>query len=137
MPPQIFWFPLLCHYRIVCVISYPLCLCPAILFPVVLLWQAYIILTERARIVALRACIMFEHSMYQRSIPFPCSQVVCLSILSEASLRFSEHRFFFLGWGTPTPNPQPGGPGCPFLSGPSPLTCPAWVTLPVATLPPA
>ena len=32
---------------------------------------------------------------------------------------------------TPTLNPQPGAPGCPFL------TCPAWVTLPVATPPPA
>jgi hypothetical protein len=41
----------------------------------------------------------------------------------------------FMGWAcNPTPNPQPGGPGCPFLSGPSPLACPAWETLPVATL---
>ena len=38
---------------------------------------------------------------------------------------------------TPTPNLQPGGPGCPFLPGSSPLTCPPWVTLPVAMLPPA
>jgi hypothetical protein len=38
---------------------------------------------------------------------------------------------------SPTPNPQPGGPGYPFLSGSSPLTCLAWETLPVATLPPA
>ena len=30
------------------------------------------------------------------------------------------------------PNPQPGGPGYPLLSGPSPLTCPARVALPVA-----
>jgi hypothetical protein len=36
-----------------------------------------------------------------------------------------------------TPKPQPGGPGYPFLSGSSPLTCPAWETLPVATLPPS
>ena len=66
----------------------------------------------------------------QLSIPFPFTQfVVYLLIPSEASLRFSEHRFFFSGWvRTPTPNPQPGGPGCPFLSGSSPLTCPAWVT---------
>ena len=101
--------------------------------------QAYILLTERARIVVLQSCIMFENSMYQRSIPFPCSQVVvCLSIPSEAFLRFSEHSFFFRGGVvTPTPNPQLGGPGCHFLSGPSPLTCPAWVTLPVTTQPPA
>ena len=31
-----------------------------------------------------------------------------------------------------TPNPQPGGPGYPLLSGPSPSTCPARVVLPVA-----
>jgi len=28
------------------------------------------------------------------------------------------------------PNPQPGGPGDHFLSGPYPSTCPAWVALP-------
>jgi hypothetical protein len=31
-----------------------------------------------------------------------------------------------------TPNPQPGGPGYPFLSETSPLTCLAWEALPVA-----
>jgi hypothetical protein len=36
-----------------------------------------------------------------------------------------------------TPNPQPGGPGYPSLSGSYPLTCPAWVALPVAMLPSA
>jgi hypothetical protein len=30
------------------------------------------------------------------------------------------------------PTPQPGGPGYPFLSGSSPLTCLAWETLSVA-----
>jgi hypothetical protein len=35
------------------------------------------------------------------------------------------------------PNPQPGGPGYPSSSDPYPLTCSAWVALPVATLPPA
>jgi hypothetical protein len=35
------------------------------------------------------------------------------------------------------PNPQTGGPGYPSSSGSYPLTCPAWVTLPVTTLPPA
>ena len=35
------------------------------------------------------------------------------------------------------PNPQPGGPVYLSLSGCSPLTCPARVALPVATLPPA
>jgi hypothetical protein len=36
-----------------------------------------------------------------------------------------------------TPNSQPGGPEFASLSGSYPLTCPAWVTLPVAMLPPA
>jgi hypothetical protein len=34
-----------------------------------------------------------------------------------------------------TPNPKPGEPGYPSSSGSYPLTCPAWVALPVATLP--
>ena len=33
----------------------------------------------------------------------------------------------------PVTVPQPGGPGHPFLSGSSPLTCLAWETLPVAS----
>jgi hypothetical protein len=80
-----------------------------------------------------------EHSMYQKSIPFPCSQVVVYLLNpSEASLRFSQQRLFYrVGSLPPTPNPQPGGPRCPFLFGSSPLTCLAWVTLPVAMLPPA
>jgi hypothetical protein len=36
-----------------------------------------------------------------------------------------------------TPNPQPRGPGYPFLSGPSPLTCLARDAIPVASRPPA
>jgi hypothetical protein len=40
--------------------------------------------------------------------------------------------FLLFGVVSPTPNPQPGGPGYPFLSGPSPLTCLAWEALPVA-----
>jgi hypothetical protein len=41
-------------------------------------------------------------------------------------------------WGhSLTPNPRPEVPGCPSSSGSYPLTCPAWVTLPVATLLPA
>ena len=45
---------------------------------------------------------------------------------------------FFRGEGAGlAPNPQPGGPGCLSSSVFYPLTCPAWVSLPVATLPPA
>jgi len=42
-------------------------------------------------------------------------------------------RFFVLcGVLNPKPNPQPGGPGYPFLSGSSPLTCLAREALPIA-----
>ena len=40
--------------------------------------------------------------------------------------------FFLRGEVSLTPNPQPGGPGYPFLSGSSPLTCLTWEALPVA-----
>jgi hypothetical protein len=40
--------------------------------------------------------------------------------------------FLLCGVVSPTPNPHPGGPGYPFLSGSSPLTCLAWEALPVA-----
>ena len=45
---------------------------------------------------------------------------------------------FFRGEGAGlAPNPQPGGPGCLSSSGFYAMTCPAWVSLPVATLTPA
>jgi hypothetical protein len=40
--------------------------------------------------------------------------------------------FLLCGVVSLTPNPQPGGPGYPFLSGSSHLTCLAWEALPVA-----
>ena len=50
---------------------------------------------------------MFEHSMCQKPVPFPCSQVVVYLLNpSEASLRFPERKFFSRGGVvTPTPNP--------------------------------
>jgi hypothetical protein len=56
---------------------------------------------------------------------------------SEADYLVSEQFSFYgvrLLVSRPTPNPQPGEPGYP-SSGSYPLNCPAWVTLPVATLP--
>jgi hypothetical protein len=50
---------------------------------------------------------------------------------SEADYLVSE-QFSFYDVRLSQPNPQPGGPGYPY-----PLICPAWVTLPVVTLPPA
>jgi hypothetical protein len=47
-------------------------------------------------------------------------------------LRFRYNIFLRGGVVNLTPNPQPGGPGYPFLSGSSPLTCLAWEALPVA-----
>jgi len=49
-------------------------------------------------------------------------------------LRFHNNIFFFLQGEVVSlmPNPQPGGPEYPFLSGSSPLTCLAWEALPVA-----
>jgi hypothetical protein len=50
---------------------------------------------------------------------------------------FSTKHFLWGGVVSPTPNPQSGGLGYPYLSGSSSLTCLAWEALPVATLPPA
>jgi hypothetical protein len=66
------------------------------------------------------SCVMFEHSMYRKSIPFPCSHVVVyLLVPSEASLRFSELRFFFSGVGSSPPRPIPNleDQGVPFCVG--------------------
>jgi hypothetical protein len=55
------------------------------------------------------------------------------SLSSEADCWVSEQIIFLrCGVVSPTPNPQPGGPGYPFSSGSSPLTCLAWEALPVA-----
>jgi hypothetical protein len=45
---------------------------------------------------------------------------------------FRNKLFLRCGVVSPTPNPQPGGPGYPFSSGSSCLTCLAWKALPAA-----
>jgi hypothetical protein len=72
-----------------------------------------------ARTVVLQSCIMFEHSMYQKSIPFPCSQVVVfLLIPPEAYLRFFERKFFSgVGSSPPRPTPNLEDQGVPFCLG--------------------
>jgi hypothetical protein len=45
---------------------------------------------------------------------------------------FRNMSFLLCGVVSTKPNPQPGGPGYPFLSVSSPLTCLAWEALPVA-----
>ena len=56
---------------------------------------------------------------------------VCFSSFRGWLLGF-ETLFLRCGVVSPTPTPQPGGPGYPFSSGSSPLTCLAWEALPVA-----
>jgi len=49
---------------------------------------------------------------------------------------FSQQDFVLWDWDVNLkPNPKLGGPECLSLSGTSPVTCPAWETLPVAKLP--
>ena len=56
-------------------------------------------LIVRSRILVLQLWTVFGRSMYQKSNPFPYSLIVfCLSSLSEASLRCSEHQLFSRGW---------------------------------------
>jgi hypothetical protein len=64
--------------------------------------------------------------------------VYCLSVRLSIIEHFKRYWFFFWGVvGGLAPNPQPGRPGCLSSSDFYPLTCPAWMALPVATLPPA
>jgi len=71
-----------------------------------------------ARVVSV-FLVLFHPSSLNLSSLFLCSTFVTVSFLLYRVV-------------SPTPNPQPGGPGCPFLSGSSPLTCLAWEALPVA-----
>jgi hypothetical protein len=75
--------------------------------------------------------------------PFHVSRVIFASLvlfrpsslnLSSFSLSstFVTIHFLLCDVVSPTPNPQPGGPGYLFLLGSSPLTCLAWEALPVA-----
>jgi hypothetical protein len=66
---------------------------------------------------------------------WPPEQSAFILLHSEADCLVSEQYRFY--GARLTPNPQPGGPGYPSSSGSYPLACPAWVTLPVAMVPPA
>jgi hypothetical protein len=67
------------------------------------------------------------------------SSILCFKafvfLISRLWLKFRNKYVLLGGVVSRTPNPQPGGQGHPFLSGSSPLTCLAWETLPVTTLP--
>jgi hypothetical protein len=63
-------------------------------------------------------------SMMNLGLFYDCSPYVRLQ-----SLKVSQQLKLFTGWGRQPyaqPPPQPEQPGYPFLSGSSPLTCPAW-----------
>ena len=64
------------------------------------------------------------HLSFRPSSFNPTSLFLCSTFATISSL--------LGGVVSPTTNPQPGGPGYPFLSGSSPLPCLAWVALPVA-----
>jgi hypothetical protein len=65
------------------------------------------------------SCHQLSPSLLNPSNFFLCSTFVTIS-------------FLLCGVVSPTPNPQPWGPGYPFRLGQSPLTCLAWEALPVA-----
>jgi len=66
-------------------------------------------------------------------IPSPFPSIIIKSIQLIPLLNFRNNKFFYcVGFLTPRQTPQPGGPGYPFLSGSSPLTCLAWEAPPVA-----
>jgi hypothetical protein len=78
------------------------------------------------------------------------ARCICTASLGQGVSHRHHHRLYSPGWDLAsswglvtifflwggfvslTPNPRPGGPGYPFSSGSSPLTCLAWETLPVA-----
>jgi hypothetical protein len=62
---------------------------------------------------------------------FPSIIIKSIQLIPLLNFRNSKF-FYYVGVFNPTPNPQPGGPGYPFLSGSSPLTYLAWESLPVA-----
>jgi hypothetical protein len=72
-------------------------------------------------------------SAHQNCLYYPTILLLLRALQSMMNLGL----FLWDGAVNPTPNPQPGGPGYAFLYGSSPLTSPAWETLPTATLPPA
>ena len=77
-----------------------------------------------------------------KSSSLPNLQIVSPDLLlsvspSQAYLRFSLNKILYGAEVNLTPNLKTQGPGYPFQSGSSSLSCPAWQTLPVATLPPA
>jgi hypothetical protein len=66
---------------------------------------------------------LHHHQMYPA---FPCFD------FRNNKFDFRNNKFLLCGVVSPTPNPQPVGPGYPFLSGSSPLTCLTWEARPVA-----
>jgi hypothetical protein len=93
-------------------------------------------LSEKSCFVSLYLCLINHSSPSSSSSSSGIRALVDLSLFLNF-ISFSTEHFLWGGVVSPTPNPQAGGPGYPFLFGFSPLTCLAWEALPVATLPPA
>jgi hypothetical protein len=100
------------------------------------------ILPQEAPPLLSLACFLYPH------IPRICSASLWMTshlvfgfptvLATEASFRVSQQNFFLRDKVVDLIcNPKPGWQVYLFSSGPSPLTCPAWDTLPVATLLPA
>jgi hypothetical protein len=62
----------------------------------------------------------------------PTLSIIVTSIQLFPFFDFRNNKLLLHGVVSPTPNPQPGRPGYPFLSGSSPLTRLEWEALPVA-----
>jgi len=100
------------------------------------------ILTSSSSVGATARCGLWPVEQYLSIFPYlsPTLSISVYLVLHPSSLNLSiiplldfRNKTFFTVWGCyPTPNPQRGGPGYPFLSGSSPLTCLAWKALPVA-----
>jgi hypothetical protein len=95
----------------------------------------YLLLALLLLPLALQPTVSFGLS--NKILPFfPICHQLSPSSLNPSSFflysTFVTISFLLFGVVSPTPNPQPGGPVYPFLSGSWPLTCLAWEALPVA-----
>jgi len=95
--------------------------------------------------------VILYNSVFCFNRPLNCN-IKRLQVMRSVLRKSHHHRLYSPGWALASawgfvtifffflqgevvslmPNPQPGGPGYPFLSGSSPLTCLPWEALPVA-----
>jgi hypothetical protein len=75
---------------------------------------------------------LYKNVLQFFSLSVTIPSVIVKSIQLFLCSTFVTISFLLCGFVSPTPNPQPGGPGYSFLSGSSPLTCLVWEAVPVA-----